>query len=161
MSAIAYHITIGTYGTRLHGGVALTVERPHNKPGDPFVTADPKRELAMRDKMKEPPCHFSESQCLFVELIIPAICERGSWLYHLAACQDDHIHLLVSSQVEPKKIRRWFKTWLTQSLNEQYGPRTWLVDAGSTKWINDEHYFQKACAYVRRQRTTQDHDEEQ
>jgi len=151
-----YHITIGTYGTRLHGGVAPTVERSHNKPGEPFVTADPKREMAMRKKMQETPCYFSDEQRLFVESIIPAICEQGGWKYHFAACQEDHIHLLVTAQVEPKAIRRWFKTWLTQSLNKQYGSRTWLVDGGSTKWINDERYFQAVVEYIRKQRTTQD-----
>ena len=154
MSVIAYHITIGTYGTRLHGGVAPTVERPHNKRGEPFVTVDSKREKGMREKMKESPCYFSEEQRLFVESMIPAICERGNWVYHLAACQDDHIHLLVSAQVEPKAIRLWFKTWLTQRLNKQYGSRTWFVESGSTKWINDEKYFQSAWEYIRKQRTT-------
>ena len=154
MSVIAYHITIGTYGSRLHGGVAPTVERPHNKVGEPFVTIDPKRETTMREKMKESTCYFSEEQRLYVESIIPEICRQGDWTYHIAACQDDHIHLLVSANVEPKAIRRWFKTWLTQSLNKQYGTRSWFVESGSTKWINDERYFQSAFGYIQKQRTT-------
>ncbi len=40
MFPLAYHITIGIYGTRVHGGQAPTVERSHNRYGEPFVVAD-------------------------------------------------------------------------------------------------------------------------
>lgn len=156
MSIIAYHITIGTYGTRLHGGAAPTVERPHNKRGEPFVTIDPKREMALRGTMKETPCYFSNEQRIFVESTIPEICEQGNWTYHIAACQNDHIHLLTSGNVEPKAIRRWFKTWLTQRLNNKYGKRTWLVNSGSTKWVNGERYFNAVFEYIQRQRATKE-----
>ena len=159
MSVLAYHITIGTYGTRLHGGVALTVERPHNKRGEPFVAVNADREQMARQKMKETPCYFSTEQRLFVETTIPQICEQGRWTYHIAACQGDHVHLLVSAQVEPKAIRRWFKTWLTQRLNEEYGRRTWFVDSGSTKWVKDQRYFDTAFEYIKRQRTTPQKDD--
>lgn len=99
-----YHITIGTYGTRLHGGVAPTVERSHNKLGDPFVKADPGREYSERRRMTEAPCLFTEEQRCFVEEIVPELCERGKWIYHIVACQPDHVHLLVSSHVDPKEI---------------------------------------------------------
>jgi hypothetical protein len=37
---LAYHITFGTYGTRLHGDERGTVDRAMNKPGDPIIGAD-------------------------------------------------------------------------------------------------------------------------
>jgi hypothetical protein len=37
---IAYHITFGTYGTRLHGDPRGTVDRSMNRPGDPIIGAD-------------------------------------------------------------------------------------------------------------------------
>ena len=103
--------------------------------------------------MKESPLVFTEEQCLFVEESIPAICERGGWVYHIAACQPDHVHLPVSSHVSPKDIRRWFKTWRVQLLNEKYGKWRWFVRDGSGKWGNDEQYFRNAYEYIREQRT--------
>jgi hypothetical protein len=37
---LAYHITFGTYGTRLHGDERGTVERAHNVYGEPIVGMD-------------------------------------------------------------------------------------------------------------------------
>jgi hypothetical protein len=38
---LAYHITFGTYGTRLHGDERGTVDRSMNHPGDPVIGAEP------------------------------------------------------------------------------------------------------------------------
>ena len=150
-----YHITVGTYGTRLHGGAAPTVERPRNKLGDEFVGYDPVKEKFIRDRMVQNPVYLTEEQRLYIETIAPTICKRGGWEYHLIGCQEDHFHLLLSGDVEPKKIRHWFKFWLTQELNERFGKQKWLVECGSTKWINDDDYFKAVYEYIRKQRISE------
>ncbi len=149
-----YHITVGTYGTRLHGGTAPTVERSHNKPGEAFVLFDSEREKFIRDRMIQFPVYLTAEQRRFTETKTPEICERGQWTFHLIGCQTDHFHLLLSGEVEPKKIRHWFKFWLTRSLNERFGKKSWFAECGSTKWINDENYFKAVYEYIRRQRIT-------
>ena len=149
-----YHITVGTYGTRLHGGTAPTVERPRNLLGDEFVGLDPDRERYVRDKMVQSPVYLTKEQRFYIESTAPDICVRGKWEYHLLGCQEDHFHLLLSGDAEPKKIRHWFKFWMTQALNGKYEKRTWFVECGSTKWINDEDYFNAVYEYIRRQRIT-------
>src|SRR5438876_12296826 len=37
MNLLAYHITWGTYGTRLHGDPRKTVDRQHNAYGEPIL----------------------------------------------------------------------------------------------------------------------------
>jgi REP element-mobilizing transposase RayT len=149
-----YHITIGTYGTRLHGGDAPTVEREHNHFGDEFVAFDSHRERFEQDIMVQHPVYLTDEQRRFVEEIIPSICERGQWIYHLAACQADHLHLLVSGDVEAKKIRRWLKQWLTSALNEKFGKHQWFAECGSTKYLYEKGYFEAVYKYIKKQRTT-------
>jgi len=149
-----YHITVGTYGTRLHGGQAPTVALPQNRVGDPFVSFDPSLWLWRRDSMIQEPTYLTEEQRLFLEGVISNICERGGWLLHHFACQRDHFHLLLSSESDPKQIRRWVKTWFTQALNEKFGKKKWFADYGSTKWINDENYYQAVVEYILQQRAS-------
>ena len=154
-----YHITIGTYGTRLHGGNAPTVERAHNQYGEEFVPFDPKREQFERDRMVQNPVYLTDEQRLFVEEIVPSLCERGQWIYHIVACQADHLHLLVScadtvgGSPAPKVIRRWLKQWLTNTLNEKYGKRQWFAKCGSTKYLFEKGYFEAVYEYIYKQRT--------
>ena len=154
-----YHITIGTYGTRLHGGNAPTVERVHNQYGEEFVHFDPKRERYERDRMVQNPVYLTDEQRLFVEEIVPSLCERGQWIYHIVACQADHLHLLVScadtvgGSPDPKVIRRWLKQWLTNTLNEKYGKRQWFAKCGSTKYLFEKGYFEAVYEYIYKQRT--------
>ena len=96
MKLITVHLTFGTYGTRLHGGAAPTVMRSQNRVGDPFVEGDPDLYEASRKCLKESPCYFDNAQRLFVESEVPPLCERGGWTYHIACCQPDHVHVLLS-----------------------------------------------------------------
>ena len=75
---------------------APTVEREHNQYGEEFVACDPKREQFERDRMVQNPVYLTDEQRLFVEEVVPSICERGQWIYHIVACQADHLHLLIS-----------------------------------------------------------------
>ncbi len=149
-----YHITFGTYGTRLHGGDAPTVSRPLNRRGDPFVEKNDALWTIKNNKMKESPCYFTEEQRRFVEEEIPALCVRGNWTHHVSACQEEHVHVLLTAEADPKDVRKWLKTWLSQSLNDWFEKRTWFADGGSGKWVNDDEYFNNVYRYVLKQRTT-------
>ena len=49
---LAYHITFGTYGTRLHGNERGSVDRAHNAPGEPFHFGRRLAELIARYDME-------------------------------------------------------------------------------------------------------------
>ncbi|MCX5659819.1 MAG: hypothetical protein NTW19_08870 [Planctomycetota bacterium] len=152
---LAYHITFGTYGTRLHGDDRGTVDRDHNIPLTPFLPPLPKREMFEHDQCAGEPIILTHEQRLFIEATIPQICERGGWQYHVAAGGPDHVHTVLSAEVDGKQVRRWLKQWLSEALSERWplGPgRVWWAEGGSVKWKWDQESFDMALNYVRLQR---------
>ena len=156
---LAYHITFGTYGTRLHGDERGTVDRRMNHPGDPIVGSDPdwwERERAM---LRFEPVTFDREKMLFVERVIPGVCEQGGWDYHVGAAGPDHVHALLTARAEGDKVRMWFKRWLGQALSARFPDAledgaTWWAEGGSVKWVWTRDYRQNVYDYLRRQRAT-------
>ncbi len=151
-----YHITFGTYGTRLHGGVEPTVHHERNRLGDDFEPENEAIRTFERNSLKATPSLLSTEQRLFLEKAIPAICERGNWKRHIEAAREYHVHVLLSAEADPKAVRKWLKSWLCQSLNEHFGKRSWFAEGGSGKWVNDDDYFNAVYQYILNQRTTND-----
>lgn len=183
---LAYHITFGTYGTRLHGDPRGTVDRKANKPGDPIIGAEPDWERMDRSTLRFLPVLLDAGGRSFVESVVPSLCGRGEWELHVCAAKPDREHVLLTISREAKPVRRWLKTWLSQALNEHLGsespavpePRAgrayrdhrsrlgheggddrhppWWSKGGSIKWIWDEKYFDNVYNYIERQRITVD-----
>jgi hypothetical protein len=76
-SPLAYHITFGTYGTRLHGDARGTVERARNVYGEPIVGRDGEWERIERGRLGFEPRVFTFEQMIIAEGLIPSICLRG------------------------------------------------------------------------------------
>ena len=155
MGPIAYHITFGTYGTRLHGDPRATVSRDMNKPGDPIIGSNPSWWKQERDRLNFEPVVFSREQMQYAESQIPLICARGGWKMHQCAVGPDHVHNVLSFEAPPEAVRRWLKTWLGQAMSARWpreGP--WWAEGGSIKWVWNEAYFRRVFDYVRDQRAT-------
>lgn len=154
-----WHLTFGTYGTRLHGDSRPTVDREHNEYGTPFVPRNDLRRERNESFLAGESVRLSQAQREFIEGTLPAICERGGWLLEAAAAQPDHVHVVCAIRVDvhSEKVRRLLKRWLTEALNEQWPdpnrPRWWAVQ-GSNKAIKEASYLLNAIAYVERQRAT-------
>jgi len=152
-----WHITFGTYGTRLHGGERPTVNVTHNQRGEPFIERDITLEQTKRHQMSAPPVHLTIEQQQFIQQKVPSICQRGGWQFRLCSAGDDHVHVLldVDAAVHGEKVRRLLKRWLSQVLNEKW-PRPaggrWWAEQGSNKAIRDPAHLENACAYIARQR---------
>ncbi len=178
---LAYHITFGTYGTRLHGDPRGTVDRKANKLGDPIIGAEPDWERMERSTLRFPPVLLDPGSRSFIESVVPSLCDRGGWELHVCSAKPDHVHVLLTTSREAKPVRRWLKTWLSQALNERVGSeppeppavradrdhrsrvdegedrrRPWWSKGGSIKWVWDEKYFDNVYNYITRQRTTVD-----
>ena len=153
---LAYHITFGMYGSRLHGDARGTVDRSMNKPGDPIIGRDTDWEQIERSLLRFPPVVPTSHQRQFAESIIPSICNRGGWQFHTCAAQDDHVHALLTTTADAKTVRRLLKRWLGQALSERWPllpDATWWAEGGSVKWIWDQQYFENVFSYIERQRT--------
>ena len=153
---LAYHITFGTYGTRLHGDARGTVDRSFNKSGDPIIGLNVDWHDMEASSLKGQPVVFDQSMRVIVEHAIDRVCEQGDWLCHTSACQHNHVHILVTSIDEGKLTRRLMKRWLTQDLNNvvDISPYRWWAKGGSVKWVWNQMYFDNVYEYVRQQRTS-------
>jgi REP element-mobilizing transposase RayT len=157
-----WHLTFSTYGARLHGDDRPTVDRDHNERGTPFLAPDSEREAFARVSMSFPPIFFTLEQRCFIEETVPSICERGKWTLVLCAAGPDHVHTLLGADedIHGKQIRRWFKHWLTRSLDGRWSApvrpdgMSWWCEGGSTKPVTDELYFASTLRYIRDQRAT-------
>ena len=152
-----WHITWGTYGTRLHGGERPTVDRAHNQRGEPFMEYDPELEERKRRQMKSPPVHLTREQQAFMQTLIPDLCKHGGWDLRICAADHDHVHVLldIDTRIHGERARRLLKRWLTQAMNEKW-PRpangTWWAEEGSNRPVKDESYFNSAYRYIEKQR---------
>ena len=63
-------------------------------------------------KLFKYPVNLNPEQQESVEHTAPRIRERGSWMYHNAACQTNHVYVLQSATREDKAIHKWLKRWL-------------------------------------------------
>ncbi len=106
---LAYHITVGTYGTRLHGDERGTVDRSHNRPGDPIIGLNEDWLRVERNRLKFDPIYLTDKQRTLIETQVPDICDRGGWVYHIAAAKPDHMHVLLSSPNDGEVIRKLLK----------------------------------------------------
>src|SRR5437868_4500911 len=101
MARKAWHITVGTYATRLHGDGRPTVDRQHNQPGEEFIYNDPVRARFERDAAHGEPVYLNQAQRECIEANLPQICERGGWTYHIAAAppppENDHFYILLDA----------------------------------------------------------------
>jgi hypothetical protein len=160
MHLLAYHITWGTYGTRLHGDPRKTVDRQHNQYGEPVLGFDEHRWEREKALLKFPPVTFTRPQMVVVESLLLQICQRGGWQHRIGAAGSDHVHEILLSHHDPETIRRLFKRWLGQELSRVLRPlpqgTTWWAECGSIRWIFEEDgaYYDNATSYVTRQRAT-------
>ncbi|MBI1338047.1 MAG: hypothetical protein GC164_13955 [Phycisphaera sp.] len=156
-----WHITFGTYGSRLHGADEPTVDRQHNQLHAPFLPADAQRHEKAARMMKADTVWLTQPQRAVIEALVPKICERGGWGYGMVAApgepDNDHVHVLLhaDSTVHGKRIRMWLKRWLTEELNSRWprGKDVWWAEAGSTLAVKDERYLRNVYEYIKRQRT--------
>lgn len=154
-----WHITWGTYGTRLHGDVRPTVDKQHNQRGEAFVRKDVQRKRAVVLSLNFPPRYLTTDQCVFIEDELPGICLRGGWDIRVCSAAADHIHLLcdVVTVVHGEKVRRLAKRWLGELLSANWllqEGATWWAEEGSNIAVHDENYLNNAYGYIYRQRTT-------
>ncbi|MGD0140842.1 MAG: hypothetical protein ABSD28_18415 [Tepidisphaeraceae bacterium] len=159
MKVIAYHITWGTYGTRLHGDPRGTVDREHNQRGSPILGFDEHRWEQEKQRLKFPPVRLMDEQRIFAESLIPNVCQRGHWTHRSCAVGSDHVHVILTSEHDPETIRRLLKRWLGQELSRHYPlppGATWWAECGSIRWITEEEYYSNALQYVTRQRATKE-----
>jgi REP element-mobilizing transposase RayT len=149
---LAYHITFGTCGTRLHGDERPHVDMDHNEYGTPFPPTDPYREDEARARMREEPCYLTIDQRKEVERAIRDLCKRYGWTVYAIAVQSDHTHVVLTADREGDQLRDALKAVATKWLNKKFERRTWWAEGGSAKYIWTDDRLESATKYVNDQR---------
>jgi REP element-mobilizing transposase RayT len=149
---LAYHITFGTYGTRLHGDDRPHVDVEHNEYGTPFPEADPFRSDEARARMTHDPVEMTFAQRREVEAAIREVASRYGWTTHEIASKPDHTHVVITADRVGDALRDALKAVVTRRLNKMFGVRPWWAEGGSAKYIWDHEYFARASKYVRDQK---------
>ena len=154
---MGYHITFGTYGTRLHGDERGTVDRRRNRPGEPIVGRQEAWECLEANRLARPPIVLTAEQQEHAERTIPEICRRGGWAHRQSACGPDHVHVLLSAAADGRAIREWLKRWLGEAMSARWPlpqGQSWWAKSGSVKWVWDDAYLRRVAEYLRKQRAT-------
>jgi REP element-mobilizing transposase RayT len=152
---LAYHITFGTYGTRLHGDSRGTVDRRHNIPEEPVLGNNESWQRAEFNQLRFKPIVLTLSQRQHAETVIPEICLRGTWTFIAAAAQPDHVHVLLSAIADGNTVRRLLKRWLSEEMSVVWSlpdGQKWWAESGSVKWVWSEEYLRNVVEYIQRQR---------
>ncbi len=156
--ALAYFLTWGTYGTWLPGD-----ERGWNLHGRGWQPPDPIRKLEAEARMTEDACRLDPEQRDVVERQIAETCSFRGWQLHAVNCRSNHVHVVVSANVDPKIVRNQLKAWCTRRLKELEAKRrqnhqqadkepireNWWAERGSQRFLNDENSLEAAILYVR------------
>jgi hypothetical protein len=121
---MGFHISWGTYGTRLHGSSKPHVERDHNVPGTPFAPTDPYREDEARARMKGDSVSLSPEQRKLVEKAVRDVATRYRWTIHAIAAHSDHVHVVLTALREGESLRDALKAVASRALNKEYGSKT-------------------------------------
>jgi REP element-mobilizing transposase RayT len=101
--------------------------------------------------MTEDACLLTHAQRRAVENQIAETCAHRGWLLHAVSCRSNHVHVVVSANVNnPKKIRIDLKACATRSLKKTSDQEreNWWAERGSIRYINDEESLQAAILYV-------------
>jgi REP element-mobilizing transposase RayT len=153
---LGYFLTWSTYGTWLPGDERGWIEyRQGWKPPDPI------RKLEAEARMTEDACILNTEQRRLVEKTIADHCRIRHWHLHAVNCRTNHLHVVVTAEVPPKRIQIQFKAWCTRRLKEwerahRRSPHDhrplrehWWAERGSRRYINDEDSLLEAILYVR------------
>ncbi len=145
--ALAYFLTWTTYGTWLPGD-----ERGWVLEGKGFQLPDPVRKEHAADLMTEEPCYLDPGQRALVHKTIEDHCRIRGWHLHAVNCRSNHVHVVVTTDVDPEEVREQFKAWCTRKLKEHSRAsnlrRNWWTEKGSIRFIGDEDSLEAAIRYV-------------
>ncbi len=153
---IGYFLTWSTYGTWLPGDDRGWIEYRRG-----WQLPDSIRMREAKARMTEGACILDPEQRALVNDTIVQHCEIRNWCLHTVNCRSNHLHVVVSAPIHPKRIQVQFKAWTTRRLKEleaasrgiRYDDQTmrdeWWAERGSRRWINDEDSLELAILYVR------------
>src|SRR5438105_2536662 len=136
---IAYFITWGTYGDRLPGDSRGWVKKKQWGIQPP----DPELEDAAGRAMTEDAVTLSMEQRAIIDNVIVEHCRIRQWFLHARNARTNHVHVVITANIDPKKAREQLKAWGSRRLSEhegligsgKNGQRRWWAEGGDIEYI--------------------------
>ena len=126
---LAYFLTFGTYGSRLHGDARGTVDRNHRVLGeDPLPRDDFRRGFELRG-MKGEAFSISPAARTVLERTFREVCEFRDWQLMALNIRTEHIHAVVAADASPLSVLHTLKAYGTRALRARR-----IVGADSQVW---------------------------
>lgn len=151
MPNFGHFITFTTYGTHLHGHEAGSVNRRHNRPGDPLIAPDARRMAIAQSFMKDEPYRLDEKRRQIVfDSIIQHLQFRG-WEPIALHVRSTHVHLVIRGVEDPNRAMDEIKSYASRALNQSQVDHAKIkrwTRHGSTRWLDSVRSFEEAVQYT-------------
>jgi REP element-mobilizing transposase RayT len=148
---LAYLISFRSYGTWLHGDKRGSIDRFHNRYGDPYLPPDDIWQLHNRNQLKMPPFILTARERRSVEKAIRETCSIRKWHLHALNVRTNHVHTVVTANRKPALVLNAFKANATRQLREDIlwpHPFSPWADKGSKIRLWNERSVANAIDYV-------------
>jgi REP element-mobilizing transposase RayT len=145
-----YLITFRAYGTWLHGRQG-SVDRFHNLYGRPKLPRNEQRRQYNQRLLTRPPVKLSSKMRKIIESAVRETCDARKWTLWAFNVRTNHVHIVVTANVKPDRVRNAFKANATRKLREAgywRSERSPWVRKGSKRYLWTEQDLINAIAYV-------------
>ena len=148
---LAYFISFRCYGTWLHGDDRGSIDRFHNRYGDPYIPPNKTWKAHNRSKLKTAPFILGARERKSVEKAIRETSKIRKWELLAFNVRTNHVHTVVTADRKPESVLNAFKANATRQLREDdlwpHGFSPW-ADKGSKRRLWNERSVANAIDYV-------------
>lgn len=139
---VAYFITFHTYGSRLHGHEAGSVDYQHRDVNQPVLPPDPIREATARRSMLHSRIALDHARREAVIAAVIETCRYRGWQLHAVHARTTHVHAVVTApNTAAEKTLADLKAYATRRLRNDAllaaDAPAWS-EHGSTRYLWDE-----------------------
>jgi REP element-mobilizing transposase RayT len=117
---LAYLISFRSYGTWLHGDKRGSIDRCHNRYGDPYLHPNKAWQVYNRKGLKTRPFILGARERTSVEKAIRETCSIRKWHLQAFNVRTNHVHTVVTANRNPELVLNAFKGNATRHLRESH-----------------------------------------
>ena len=149
---LAYFISFRAYGTWLHGDKRGSIDRFHNRYGDPYIAPNEQWEHYNRQQqLKGEPFRLDARERASVKAAIEETCRIRKWSLLAHNVRTNHVHNVVAANRKPEIVLNALKANATRQLREDGlwpHPFSPWADKGSKIRLWNERSVERAIEYV-------------
>jgi len=148
---LAYFISFRTYGSWLHGDKRGSIDRFHNRYGDPYIPPNETWQRHNRRQLKRIPFLLGPKERGSAEKAIRETCGIRKWHLQAFNVRTNHVHTVVTANRPPELVLNAFKANATRQLRQdKLWPHSFSpwADKGSKRRLWNERSVANAIDYV-------------